>query len=215
MLPEEGRAALLQAGLDDVSRETEERLLIYIELLAQWNRTHNLVGPSALAQIWSRHVGDSAQLRVLAPRARRWLDIGSGAGFPGLVMGALLAGTPDAEIHLVETISRKVAFLRAAARAMDAPVVVHQERAEILASTWNAPIDAISARALAPMATLISWTLPLLEKGIPAYLHKGLDFPAEWDAVAHRDRFNLIQHRNRFGAGVVIELRTPPNHPED
>lgn len=203
---ESAHSVLAAAGLADVSRETIARLEAYVVLLRQWSTAQNLVGPSALGEIWTRHVADSAQLVAIAPDRRRWLDIGSGAGFPGMVTAILLADRPDATVHLVEGNARKAAFLREAARVTGAPARIHHGRIENTIPTWDVPIDAISARAVAAMAMLIGWIEPLLVLGIPAYLHKGLDFASEWADVPHADRFNLIQHRSRVGSGVIVEV---------
>lgn len=202
----EAEAALTAVGLPPVSRETIERLTLFVELLTKWQRVKNLVGPSALDEIWMRHVADSAELLAVAPKARRWLDLGSGAGFPGLVVAALLADTDGAEVHLVESNARKCAFLREAARVIDVPAVVHQARIEDFAAGWNDPIDAVSARGLAPMAVLVDWLEPLLRRGAVAFLHKGLEFDSEWAMTPHRERFHLVQHRSRIGSGVIVEL---------
>ena len=115
-----------------VSRETEERLSVLVEELRRWQRVKNLVGPATLDRIWTRHVADSLQLLDLAPEsARTWLDLGSGAGFPGLVIAiAVLERVPGAVVHLVESNGRKCAFLRHAARLADAPAAVHEGRIE-------------------------------------------------------------------------------------
>jgi 16S rRNA (guanine527-N7)-methyltransferase len=203
----EAEAALTAAGLGPVSRETIERLTRFVGLLTKWQRVKNLVGPSALAEIWTRHIADSAQLIVVAPAARRWLDLGSGAGFPGMVLAALLAETEGAAVHLVESNAGKRAFLREAARVVGAPATVHQARIEDVVAGWSEPVDAVSARGLAPMPQLADWLAPLLERGTVAYLHKGLDFDREWAATPHRERFDLIQHRSRIGSGVIVELK--------
>ncbi len=204
----EAEAALTAAGLGRVSRETIERLTRFVALLTKWQRVKNLVGPSALDEIWMRHVGDSAQLLAVAPTARRWLDLGSGAGLPGLVLAALLAETEGAAVHLVESNAKRCAFLREAARVMEVPATVHHARIEDIAADWPETIDAISARGLAPMPQLAGWLVPLLlDRGSVAYLHKGLDFEREWAATPHRERFDLIQHRSRIGSGVIVELK--------
>src|SRR5687768_363856 len=89
-----------------VSRETEERLSILVGELRHWQAIKNLVGPATLNHVWTRHVADSAQLLDHAPEARTWLDLGSGAGFPGLVLAILLRDTPGGQVHLVESNSR-------------------------------------------------------------------------------------------------------------
>src|SRR6185436_10476594 len=98
--------------LTPVSRETEERLDRFVELLLTWQKTTNLISPSTIAQIWTRHVADSLQLLDLAPDARVWIDLGSGGGFPGIVLACALADRPGAVIHLVESNAKKAAFLR-------------------------------------------------------------------------------------------------------
>jgi 16S rRNA (guanine527-N7)-methyltransferase len=132
-----------------VSRETRERLEAYVALLGQWNPRINLVGPRTLEDVWRRHIQDSAQLRPLVPdTARILLDLGSGAGFPGLVLAIL--GVP--EVHLVEADLRKAAFLREAARVTGTAATVHAQRIEA-----TAPIraDVVTARALAPLPNLL------------------------------------------------------------
>ena len=102
--------------LTPVSRETAERLDRFVDLLLAWQKTTQLISPNTIPKLWTRHVADSLQLLDLAPSARLWVDLGSGGGFPGLVIACALAETPGAEVHLVESNSRKAAFLREAAR---------------------------------------------------------------------------------------------------
>src|SRR5512144_998151 len=116
-----------------VPRETIHRLTRYAEVLTDWQKRTNLVGPSTLPALWSRHFADSAQLCGLAPNARLWLDLGSGAGFPGLVIAIIQARTPDFHMHLVESNRKKCAFLGEVARETEAPVDIHAVRIEELA----------------------------------------------------------------------------------
>src|SRR5690349_1056938 len=97
-------------ALTPVSRETEARLDRYVALLRQWQAKTNLVAPSTLPNLWTRHIADSLQLLALAPTARIWVDLGSGGGFPGVVLACVLAETPGARVHLVERNSKKTAF---------------------------------------------------------------------------------------------------------
>jgi len=139
-----------------VSRETLDRLSAYETVLRKWQPKINLVGPSTLPDLWRRHFLDSAQLFPLLPDATRVLvDLGSGAGFPGLVLAIL--GVP--EVHLIESDSRKAAFLREAARVAGATVTVHNKRIE---AVTGIAADAVTARALAPMADLLGWSFPFL-----------------------------------------------------
>src|SRR6185437_3029113 len=106
--------------LTPVSHETEMRLDLYVDLLRLWQTKTNLVAPSTLPSLWTRHVADSLQLLSLAPSARRWLDLGSGGGFPGIVVACALAEAPGATVHLVERNTKKAAFLREALRVTKA-----------------------------------------------------------------------------------------------
>src|SRR6266446_10114103 len=117
------RAAAL--SLTPVSHETEARLDRYVDLLLQWQAKTNLVAPSTLPNLWTRHVSDSLQLLTLAPRAKVWADLGSGGGFPGVVLACALAGTSGAMVHLVERNTKKAAFLREAIRVTASPGTVH------------------------------------------------------------------------------------------
>src|SRR3989337_3677670 len=118
-----------------VPRETIHRLVRYADLLAHWQKSTNLVAPSTLPLLWSRHFADSAQIRGLAPEARLWLDLGSGAGLPGLIVAILPAGLPDLRLHVVESNRKKCAFLAEVARETGAPVEIHVMRIEELAET--------------------------------------------------------------------------------
>jgi 16S rRNA (guanine527-N7)-methyltransferase len=139
----------------------------------------NLVGPSALSAVWTRHVADSLQLLSLAPDARVWVDLGSGAGFPGLVIACALADRSDAVAHLVESNRKKAGFLREAARVSGAAASVHHCRAEQFVEEWQGEIDIVTARALAPLPKLLLLAEPLLRKGAQALFLKGQDVEAE------------------------------------
>lgn len=200
-------AALAQAGVPKVSHETKDRLIRFVELLRQWQRVNNLVAPATLDEVWSRHVGDSAQLVALAPTALRWLDLGSGAGFPGVVTAILLAERAGTHVLLVESNTRKAAFLREAVRVTAAPAEVQAERVEDVIAGWQGPLDSVSARAVAPLDQLAEWIEPLVARGAVAFLHKGADFESELREASLRWTLDLIQHRSRFGPGVIVEVR--------
>lgn len=139
-----------------VSRETLDRLIAYEALLRKWQPKINLVGPSTLPDVWKRHFLDSAQLHPLLPEGTRVLvDLGSGAGFPGLVLAIL--GVP--QVHLIESDVRKCAFLREVARVCEAPVTVHTKRIE---TVTGIEADVVTARALAPLADLFTWAHPFI-----------------------------------------------------
>jgi 16S rRNA (guanine527-N7)-methyltransferase len=168
-----------------VSRETLGRLETYAELLRTWQKTINLVAPSTVDDVWHRHFADSAQLMPLAPvGAVRWLDLGTGAGFPGLVVGILLAERGGSRLTLVESDARKCAFLREVVRQTGlGPLVavdILADRIETAANTTKVGIvDVISARALAPLDRLLGWCLPFFGPTTVALLPKGRDVEAE------------------------------------
>src|SRR5450631_4868651 len=121
--PEADKAAALT--LTPVSHETEARLDRYVDLLLAWQAKTNLVAPSTLPNLWTRHIADSLQLLTLAPSAKIWVDLGSGGGFPGVALACALAETPGAAVHLVERNAKKAAFLREALRVTASPGTVH------------------------------------------------------------------------------------------
>jgi len=164
---------------DLVSRETWERLGRYVELLTRRQQTLNLIAASTLPHIWMRHVADSLQLLPLAPGARKWLDFGSGAGFPGLVIACALAETAGAEVHLVESTLKKAAFLRDVVEALSLPALVHAQRIEDFTRGNTARFDIVTARAVAPLDRLLSYAFPLLKTGAAGLFPKGQDVAAE------------------------------------
>lgn len=161
-----------------VPPETLERLEAHRALLSRWAARINLVGPAELAHYWTRHALDSAQLVAHAPEARRWVDLGSGAGFPGLVVACLLAGVEGAVVLLIEPSQKRAAFLREAVRATGAPARVIAATAE---SALQSPpdCDVVTARALAPLERIIELAHPILARGAVGLFPKGADAEAE------------------------------------
>ena len=149
----------------------------YRDLLAEWNTRMNLVGPSALAEFWTRHALDSAQLLQVEPQARIWMDIGAGAGFPGLVLAILLKGRAGVCVHLVESMAKRARFLTEVVSTLDLPAVVHTARAEDL--SCPARLDVVTARACAPMTRLFGYALPHLRGGARGVFLKGRGVEAE------------------------------------
>lgn len=167
-----------------VSRETEQRLDAIVALLVKWQRTINLVAPATLPHVWTRHVADSLQLVPLAGEATRWVDLGSGGGFPGLVVAAVLAERPGADVTLVESDSRKAAFLREAARIAELPVTVLPVRIEQAAPRIAQGVEIVSARALAPLPKLLDLAAPFLAQGATGLFLKGQDVDNELTEAA-------------------------------
>src|ERR1700689_176830 len=139
------KAAALE--LTPVSRETEERLQRYVDLLLEWQSKTNLVAPSTLPHLWTRHISDSLQLLSLAPSAKTWVDLGSGGGFPGVVLACALAETPDAMVHLVERNGKKAAFLREALRVTGTRGLVHLADIGDSVDRIVGTVDCVTARA--------------------------------------------------------------------
>jgi 16S rRNA (guanine527-N7)-methyltransferase len=156
-----------------VSRETEARLAIFVDLLDRWRRKTNLIADSTFPSVWTRHIADCAQLLALAPNATRWVDMGSGAGFPGLVIAIQLADVPGAAVHCIESDSRKAAFLREAARTAGAAATIHPLRVEDVAPESLGPVDAVTARAFAPLPLTLKLARPWMERGAVAVFPRG------------------------------------------
>jgi len=189
----EGPAAFAEAL--KVPRETIHRLARYADLLASWQRSTNLVGASTLPTLWSRHFADSAQLRDLAPEARLWLDLGSGAGFPGLVVAILQAEVPGFRMHLVESNKKKCAFLAEIVRATNAPVDIHAMRIEELALNDHMLVpDVVSARALAPLPRLLELAAPFFGAKTRGLFLKGREAEAEIELARETWAFNASLH---------------------
>lgn len=166
-------------SLTPVSRETEERLALLVSELGRWQAAKNLVSSATLADVWTRHVADSLQIFRLAEGRERWLDLGSGGGFPGLVIGICLAEQGKGQIDLVESNARKCAFLRHAARMTGAPVKVHAARIEDVIGDFTGKVDVVTARALAPLPQLLVWCEELLRTGTLGLFPKGQHLDAE------------------------------------
>ncbi|MFG1236899.1 16S rRNA (guanine(527)-N(7))-methyltransferase RsmG [Xanthobacter autotrophicus DSM 597] len=163
-----------------VSRETFRRLGLIVELLRKWQKTINLVAPATLSEVWSRHIADSLQLiNHVAADSTRWVDLGSGGGFPGLVVAAALSERPGADVHLVESDTRKSAFLREVARVAELPVTVHAHRIEQVAQMLAPGTEVVSARALAPLPKLLELAEPFLTAGALGVFPKGRDAERE------------------------------------
>ena len=166
----------------DVSRETTARLDRFVASLLAWQHRINLISSSTIASLWTRHVADSLQLLRLVPvkslaHPPVWLDLGSGAGFPGIVIACSLADIPGTRVHLVESNMKKAAFLREAVRETKTPGVVHAARIETLDPVLGA--DYVTARALAPLPDLFAIIAPFLKRGAKALLLKGQDLDME------------------------------------
>jgi 16S rRNA (guanine527-N7)-methyltransferase len=194
-------------SLTPVSAETEARLDRYLDLLVEWQAKTNLVAPSTLPYLWTRHVADSLQLLTLAPSAKIWADLGSGGGFPGVVLACALAETPGAMVHLVERNAKKAAFLREAIRVTGAHGTVHLADIGDIVDRIGSRVDCVTARALAPLHQLIGYAEPLVKQGAKALLLKGQDVESELTEATKYWNIEPRLHSSRTGGhGWIVEL---------
>ncbi len=196
-------------GALPVSRETLDRLSLYADLLHQWGRVHDLVAPSTLDDIWHRHIADSAQLWPFIPLgATKGADLGSGAGFPGMVLAILGRDTPGFKMHLVEASNRKCSFLREVARRCGAPVEINCIRIEQLATQSRiGAVEFVTARALAPLASLLGLAKPLLRDTTRALFLKGRDASKEVSEAQKVWRFqSALTASQTDPEGRIVEI---------
>ncbi|MCT4655625.1 MAG: 16S rRNA (guanine(527)-N(7))-methyltransferase RsmG [Cohaesibacter sp.] len=202
--------ALIEAMLPEgcgVSRETVHRLGIYEVLVKKWQPAQNLVAPKTLNEIWVRHIADSAQIYSAYPQARIWVDMGSGAGFPGLVTAILLkAEGEDYHVHMIESNGRKVMFLRTVARELGLNVTVHNDRIESVLKNWEGPIDAFSARALTSFDKLCEFVSPFIGDGTVGVFHKGREFQRELAEASHSWEIDLIEQTSKTDPDACIVI---------
>ena len=186
-----------------VSRETMDMLQIYVNLLAKWQQKTNLVSNSTLKKVWHRHICDSAQLKIIKQKPTKWLDIGSGAGFPGLVLAILGREQPDFHVQLVESNGKKCAFLRQVIRETNIPASVNYIRIESAAKQID-DFDIVTARALSSLDNLFEITLGWFETGAIGIFPKGREYLAELKECRGRWEFDLIKHTSLIEENSVL-----------
>lgn len=178
--------------------EAIERLKTYEASLRQWQKAVNLVAPRTLDQIWHRHFADSAQVAALIPeRSRKIADLGSGGGFPGLVLAVFLANQPESQIVLVESDGRKAAFLRETARRLEIPVEILSTRIECNATVSRlVGVDTVTARAFAPLSRLFKLAAPLFAAETVGVFLKGESVAREIDEARAHWSFDVDLHQS-------------------
>ncbi|HEX2020274.1 MAG TPA: 16S rRNA (guanine(527)-N(7))-methyltransferase RsmG [Aurantimonas sp.] len=187
----------------DVSRETLERLDRYVALLVTWQSRINLIAPSTLGEIWTRHVADSLSLERHLPPFEKAVDLGSGAGLPGLVVAAM---RPDASVDLIESNAKKAAFLRTAQRELSLAGTVHAGRIEDCGSALAAA-EIVTARALAPLDQLLRLVAPHVAPSARCFFAKGRSHEQEINDAAAHWRFRVVKHESALVDGsVVLEI---------
>jgi 16S rRNA (guanine527-N7)-methyltransferase len=204
------KAAALK--LTPVSRETEARLDAYVDLLQRWQAKINLVAASTLPQLWTRHIADSLQLLLLAPEAKTWVDLGSGGGFPGVVLACALAEMPGAAVHLVERNAKKAAFLRETLRITGAAAIIHLADIGDCVDSLAGPVDCVTARAVAPLHRLVGYAEPLVARSARALFLKGQDVEAELTEATKYWKLVPRLHSSLTGQGWIVELDKIERH---
>lgn len=187
--------------MSDVSRETRERLEVYVAEVLKWNRRVNLISKADEPAIWPRHIDDALQLVPFIPAgATRAIDLGSGAGIPGLIL-AIATGI---EFDLIEADQRKAAFLREAARLTGAPVRIYPQRIE---AAFLVPAPVVTARALAPLCTLVDLAAPLIAPAGIALFPKGESVDAELTGAQCKWNMRVERFPSRtHPRGVILRL---------
>ncbi|HYG26711.1 MAG TPA: 16S rRNA (guanine(527)-N(7))-methyltransferase RsmG [Caulobacteraceae bacterium] len=199
--PEDARALQAAFGASDAQLADLEA---FRALLGEWNEKMNLVGPSAMASFWPRHVWDSAQLLLVEPRAKTWADLGAGAGFPGIVLAILLKETPGAHVHLIESLAKRCRFLDAVVGTLNLPATVHNARAEAL----SLKADVVTARAVAPLVRLLGYAQPYLKRGATGLFLKGQDVASELTEATRCWKFEHDLSPSRSSAeGQIVRVR--------
>jgi 16S rRNA (guanine527-N7)-methyltransferase len=188
-----------------VSRESWGRIDVFVQVLTLWQKSFNLVSEKSLSDIWTRHVIDSLQvLPLLNPQTRGLADLGSGSGFPGVPL-AIAAGV---NVHLFESNAKKAAFLREVLRQTETSGTVHLMRLEDINHEELPVVQAITARALAPLNQLLTWSFPLLETGAPAFFHKGQDLDNELTEAAKYWRLKVKRHESMTDShSAILEVQ--------
>ena len=206
------RAAALR--LVKVSHETVVTLDQFVELFLRWQKAVQLVATSTISKLWTRHIADSLQLIDLIPaEAKVVADLGSGGGFPGLILAIAFKEKSDAMVHLIESDSRKAAFLREVVRVTNAPAKVHAERIESVAKRIAKP-DVVTARALAPLPRLFDLAEPLMGAGTTGIFLKGQDVDRELTEAAKswNIRSKIVESRTD-PSGKILLVQGLARHP--
>lgn len=211
-----GLETALKLAQVDLPETAQDHILRYVELLRIWQKAKNLVSKDTLNDVWTRHVADGLQLIPLihtwysdfGGESLRVVDLGSGAGLPGMIVALGCANRPavaeDSKnraakcpplaVTLVESNGRKASFLRTVSRETGVPVTVLNKRIEAVHADGEVPADIITARALAPLANLVDLAKPWMEKGATAFFHKGGEYARELEEWTDADAYDVVEH---------------------
>jgi 16S rRNA (guanine527-N7)-methyltransferase len=193
-----------------VSPNSRDKLELFVHLLDQWRKITNLISDESFRIVWERHVLDGICLQRLFSAKRHWLDLGSGAGFPGIVLGILLADDKLAQIHCVESDSRKCAFLRSVVQRLQIPVKVHNLRIEAVSLDSTKAVEVVTARAFSSITNIIRLSERYMSRGAILVLPRGKTSVGEVEAL-DPNRYTSTVHINPLEEGGIflqIQLRT-------
>ncbi|KEC55247.1 16S rRNA (guanine(527)-N(7))-methyltransferase RsmG [Bartonella rochalimae] len=189
--------------IPSVSRETMKHLIEFESLVIQWNIHINLISATTIPVLWKRHILDSAQIYPLKSQFLHWCDLGSGGGFPAIVLAIFLKEKKGGHIDLVESNGKKAAFLQNVIAKLNLPATVHHCRIEDVYKKIKTP-DILTARGLASLDTLLHLMSPWLTQKTVALLQKGRDYVKEIKNATANWRFDLLKHESKIDKNSVI-----------
>lgn len=196
----------LRMVVPTVSRETAHGLMLFEEAVKKWQSHINLIANATVPYLWNRHILDSAQVFPLGERAIKWCDVGSGGGFPAIVIAFFLKQCGNGHVYLIESNGKKASFLRTMVAEFGLPATVYHCRIEESYMDIN-NIDVITSRALASLNKLFQYCEPWLCKGAKALFQKGKDYEIELDEARVHWDFDLIKHSSKIDRqSVILEL---------
>lgn len=184
-----------------------QKLTVYVNLLKRWKNVTNLISAQSFEQVWQRHIEDSIRLQRVSPRSRVWLDVGSGAGFPAIVIGVLLSAIDGAQVHCVESDGRKCAFLRTVVEILQIPVKVHQSRIEALSPDTIQNVEVVTARAFSSLVHILTVTQDYLDKGAVAVLPRGRSSLREVEALDTSRYIVTVTTDPTHSDGVILHIQ--------
>ncbi|WP_273788772.1 16S rRNA (guanine(527)-N(7))-methyltransferase RsmG [Bartonella sp. ML70XJBT] len=199
----EKKYQLLSDIVPSVSRETMEKLIQFETLIMQWNKHINLISSSTIPLLWTRHILDSAQIYPLYSDLLHWCDLGSGGGFPAIVIALFMKEKKGGHIDLIESNGKKVAFLRTVIAELDLPATVYHHRIEDVYKKIAKP-EVITARGLASLDELLRLIFPLFTQKTIAVLQKGRDYSTEIKKASANWQFDLLKHKSKIDENSVI-----------
>jgi 16S rRNA (guanine527-N7)-methyltransferase len=199
--------------IDQLPEHCVGRLRRFVELLDRWRRITNLISERSFADVWDRHIQDSIYIHGFGHSANRWLDLGTGAGFPGIVIGVLIAGHEHAQVHCVESDARKCAFLRTAIGELDIPVKVHNIRAEFISPAVTGSIDVVTARGFSSIKHILTISHHYVSDGAIVILPRGRTAAREVETIDPKRYATEVRPNPGHKDGLIFVIRQKVRRP--